>query len=173
MNSMFGKSDIENYFKAEKSESLLFMVIGGIAMLAAAGCFFLMAHAFYKGASIPFLSVGALLFVVGLTVYRRSDADRIRNVYAFDMNPQALQEIEWPRMKTVMKNFLIYRWTEIILLLAGLGLYIYFIRDIRNDFWRGFGGSLALMAAIALVADYFAEKRGREYTRGLQSLFNK
>ena len=170
---MFSKPDIERYFNAEKAESLLFMVIGGLALLAAILCFFIGKHSFYKGASIPLLCVGALLFVVGLTVYRRSDADRIRNVYAFDMNPQELKELEWPRMKTVMKNFQLYRWTEIILLVTGLALYIFFIRDFRNDFWRGLGGALALMAALALFADYFAEKRGREYTRGLESLFNK
>ena len=71
-------------------------------------------------------------------------------------------------MQQVMFNFRIYRWTEIVLLLTGAGLYVYFVRDINNDFWRGFGLALAIMSLIALVADYFAEKRGKQYLDGLR-----
>jgi hypothetical protein len=76
-------------------------------------------------------------------------------------------------MKKVMKSFVIIRWVEIILFIVGAGLYIYFIRDFRQDFWRGFGFALAIMAIVALAADYFAEKRGRVYTNGLKSFTSK
>ncbi len=89
------------------------------------------------------------------------------------MNPTELKEKELPRMKTVMKNFVTYRYTEIFLLLVGVGLYVYFIRDFKNDFWRGFGLALAFMALLALVADYFAENRGKIYTKGIESFFTK
>ena len=124
---------------------------------------------FYTGAAIPFLLVGLLLGSVGYTVYRKSDNDRARNVYAYDMNPTELRDKEMPRMKTVMKNFVIYRWVEIFLFAAGAGLYIYFIRDFKNDFWRGLGLALAVMAILALAADFFAEKRGRVYIKGIES----
>lgn len=71
-------------------------------------------------------------------------------------------------MKTVMRNFVIYRYTELFLLALGIGLYIYFIRDFNNDFWRGFGLALAVMALIALTADFFAEQRGKKYLKGLE-----
>ncbi|MBP6591345.1 MAG: hypothetical protein KA229_14635 [Chitinophagaceae bacterium] len=165
---MFNKQAIEHYFNAEKKESLFFIGIGLLALLLAMIFLFGWPGSFYKGAAIPLALVGALLGVVGYTVYRRSDADRIRNVYAFDMNPSELKDKEWPRMQQVMFNFRIYRWTEIVLLLTGAGLYVYFIRDINNDFWRGFGLALAIMSLIALVADYFAEKRGKQYLDGLR-----
>ncbi|MBL7723222.1 MAG: hypothetical protein JNK27_03690 [Chitinophagaceae bacterium] len=165
---MFTKADIEKYFKAEKAESWIFMAIG-IAGIVAAIVFFFLRREFYTGAAIPFLLVGLLLASVGYTVYRKSDNDRVRNVYAFDMNPSELKDKELPRMKTVMKNFLIYRWVEIFLFAAGAGLYIYFIRDFKNDFWRGFGLALAVMAILALAADFFAEKRGSIYTKGIES----
>jgi Ca2+/Na+ antiporter len=166
---MFTKAAIEKYFNAEKSESRVFIAIGITAIITAQFFFLIGRIPFYKGAAIPFVLIGLLLAVVGYTIYKRSDDDRKRNVYAFDMNPAELKNKELPRMKTVMRNFVLYRYTEIFLLLSGAYLFIYFIRDNRHDFWRGFGLALAIMALIALTADYFAEKRGRVYTRGLES----
>ena len=165
---MFTKTDIEKYFNAEKQESLLLLLIAVTAIIVAIVFLFFLKTNFYKGAAIPLLLIGLLLAVVGYTIYKRSDEDRKRNVYAYDMNPTQLKERELPRMKTVMKNFVIYRYTEIFLLLAGVALYIYFIRDIKHDFRRGFGLALAVMALLALAADFFAEKRATAYTKGLE-----
>lgn len=165
---MFSKADIEKYFTGEKLESLLFMVIGIAALVAAIIFFFVVKSAVFKGAALPLALVGLLLGIVGYTVYKRSDGDRIRNVYAYDMNPAELKQKELPRMEKVMKNFVIYRYTEIFLLLLGIGLYIFFIRDFTQDWWRGLGMGLAFMALLALTADYFAESRGRKYMNGLR-----
>ena len=166
---MFTKADIEKYFNAEKQESLLFLLIGLAGLIAAIIFFFSLKSNFYKGTAIPLLVIGLLLGVVGYTVYKRSDNDRQRNVYTYDMNPSELKEKEVPRMKTVLKNFIVYRYTEIFLLILGTALYIYFLKDFKHDFWRGFGLALAGMAFLALVADYFAEKRGKVYTKGIES----
>jgi hypothetical protein len=42
------------------------------------------------------------------------------------------------------------------------------MRDLSNDFWRGLGLGLAIMALLALTADFFAEKRGHVYLNGLK-----
>ena len=89
------------------------------------------------------------------------------------MNPSQLKNEEVPRMKTVMKNFLIYRYTELFLMVAGAALFIYFYRNGSNEFWKGFGLALAILALIALCADYFAEQRGKIYTDGLTSFTSK
>jgi uncharacterized membrane protein YbhN (UPF0104 family) len=170
---MFTKADIENYFIAEKQESLLFLSIGIIAIVLAVVFFFFLKTDFYKGAAIPLLLIGLLLGIIGYTVYKRSDSDRIRNVYAYDMNPSQLKNDELPRMKTVMKNFILYRYTEIALALAGIGLFFYFKQNPDRLFWKGLGLTLAIMAVTALAADYFAEKRGKIYTKGIESFINK
>lgn len=166
---MFTKTDIENYFLAEKQESWLFMAIGIAGILTAIIFFFFLKTNFYKGATIPLLLIGLLLGIVGFTVYKRSDEDIKRNIYAYDLNPSELKQKELPRMKTVLKNFVIYRYTEIFLALAGIFLFFYFRNQPDRQFWAGFGIALAVMAFLALTADYFAEKRGKIYTRGIES----
>lgn len=165
---MFAKTDIEHYFYEEKAESRVFIYLGVLAMLTALLFILFGSSRVFTGAAVPFGLIGILLTVVGYTVYRRCDNDRIRIVYAYDMNPSELKNNEIPRMKTVMRNFVIYRYTELFLALLGIGLYVYFIRDFNNDFWRGLGLGLAVMALITLAADYFAEKRGKKYLQGLE-----
>jgi hypothetical protein len=165
---MFTKTDIEKYFTAEKSESLLFMIIGAVAIILAILFFFFLKTNWHRGAAIPFLVVGVMHLAVGYTVYKRSDADRLQNVYAYDMDPSSLKTKEIPRMETVSKNFLIYRYTEMALLLAGLGLFFYFKQDAGKTFWVGLGLALAIEAAVSLGADYFAESRAKTYIKGLK-----
>ncbi|MFZ4769519.1 MAG: hypothetical protein ACOYLO_05015 [Ferruginibacter sp.] len=165
---MFAKSDIEKYFIAEKSESLLFMIIGFAAIILALVFFFYLKPNCYKGAAVPLLVVGLMHFVIGYTVYNRSDADRLQNVYAYDMNPSSLKTKEIPRMEKVNKNFVIYRYSEIVLLLAGFILFFYFKNDTTKTFWVGLGLALAIEAAVSLGTDYFAEARAKVYTTGLK-----
>lgn len=165
---MFTKADIEKYFNAEKAESFVFMGIGVVGIILALFFFFYLKTSFYKGAAIPLALVGLLLGVVGYTVYARSDSDRIRNVYAYDMNPGELKEKEIPRMETVMKNFSIYRYAEIVLAVTGIFLFFYFRQNLNRQLWAGLGIGLFVMALLALGADYFAEKRGHVYIKGLK-----
>lgn len=166
---MFSKADIEKYFIAEKQESWVFMVIGFGAIILALFFVFILKSSLYKGMAVSMAAIGMILAIIGITVYSRSDQQRIDMVYVYDMNPDKLKNEELPRMKKVMRSFVLYRWIEIVLFITGAGLYIYFIRDFRHDFWRGFGFALAFMALLALSADYFAEKRGQRYLNGLIS----
>ncbi len=170
---MFSKTDIEKYFIAEKQESLVFIGIAIAAFIAAIVFVFFLKTSFYKGAAIPLVLIGLLMGVVGYTVYSRSDKQRTDMVYAYDMNPDKLKKEELPRMKTVMKNFVIYRYVEIVLVIAGLGMFYYFSNNPTKDFWKGLGAGLFIMSILALSADYFAERRGHVYTNGLESFVSK
>jgi len=165
---MFTKADIEKYFMAEKQESLVFLIIGAIAVLLAIAFFFFLKTSFYKGAAVPLLFIGIIQIVVGFSVYNRSDEDRVRNVYSYDMEPARIKNEELPRMKTVNRNFVIYRYTEIALAIAGAGLLFYFKSDPTKNYWYGLGLTLMIQAILMLGADYFAEKRALGYTKGLE-----
>ena len=170
---MLTKEAIEKYFLAEKAESWIFMAIGIAGIVTAIIAFFFLKTSFYKGLAIPLVLVGLLLGIVGFTVYKRSDEDRIRNVYALGINPGELKQKELPRMEVVMKNFVLYRYVEIALALLGIALFFYFNSKEAQLFWKGFGMALAIMALLALTADYFAEKRGNIYLIQLKDFINK
>ncbi len=170
---MFTKADIEKYFIAEKQESLLFVIVGIIAVVIAIAFFFFLKTNFYRGAAIPLLLIGIIQIAVGYTVYKRSDGDRIRNVYAYDMNPGQLKNEELPRMQTVNKNFVIFRWIEIVLILLGAGLMFYFRNNPVNNFWYGLGITLTMQATLMLGADYFAEQRALGYVKGIEGFVDR
>lgn len=163
-------SFVHKYFMAEKQESLLFLIIGGVAVLLSVVFFFFLKTnpGFFKGAAIPLFLVGTLLGIVGYTVYARSDKQRMDVAYKMGLNRGGFIKMEeGPRMEKVMKNFVIYRYVEIGLALVGIFLFFYFKNDPLRVFWKGFGLTLAIMAITALCADYFAEKRGRVYQKEL------
>lgn len=170
---MFTKADIEKYFNAEKNESLLFIILGITAIVIALVFFFYLKTNWHKGFAIPFVVVGLMHLIVGYTVNNRSDEDRKRNVYAYDMNPAELKAKEIPRMEKVNKNFVVYRYTEIALLFISVGLFFYFRGNAEKSFWTGLGLALAIEAAVSLGADFFAEQRAHHYIKGIQSYLNQ
>ncbi len=170
---MFTKTDIEKYFTAEKSESLLFIFIGIAAVIAAIIFFFFLKTNFYKGMAWPLILIALIQISVGYSVYKRFDSDRQRNVYAYDLNPSELKSKEIPRMEQVNKNFVLYRWIEIGLAIAGLILIYIYRSNTEKSFLFGLGLGLAIQALIMLGADYFAEARAKEYTKGLKEFTQK
>ena len=173
---MFPQRDfsfIYKYFVAEKQESLLFLIVGIVAViLAVVFWFFVKSNpSFFKGAAIPLLAIGLIQIVVGYSVYSRSDKQKAYIAYNIGMEPvNYVKQTEQPRMKTVMKNFVIYRWVEIAFIITGLVLIFLYWSNPGKTFWYGFGIALAIQAAIMLGADYFAEKRGKVYTEELKKI---
>jgi len=170
---MLTKTDIEKYFIAEKQVGLVFFVIGIVAVLLAIVFFFFLRTNFYKGAAIPLIVVGLLELIAGLTIYNKSDDDRIHNVYAFDMNPYELKEKELPRMQKITKTFSIYKWVEVVLAVTGIVLIVLYRRTPERAFWFGLGITLTLQALITFSADYLAEKRAQIYRDQLEAFVKK
>ena len=173
---MFEQKDfsfIYKYFIAQKQESLLFLIVGIVAvLLAVIFWFFIKSNpSFFKGAAIPLVAIGIIQIVVGYSVYTRTDKQKAEIAYNIGMEPVAfVKQKELPRMKTVMKNFVIYRWVEIAFIITGLVLIFLFRLNADKTFWYGFGIALAIQAVIMLGADYFAEQRGKKYVNELEQI---
>jgi hypothetical protein len=148
-------SFIYRYFSGEKQESLLFLIVGIVAvLLAVVFWFFIKTNpSFFKGFAIPLLAIGLIQMVVGYSVYSRTDKQQKDIAYNMGMEPvNYIKSTELPRMKSVMKNFVIYRWVEIAFIIAGIVLIFLYRSNPGKTFWYGLGIALALQAVIMLGA---------------------
>jgi hypothetical protein len=162
---------IEKYFNSERAESMVFMLMAVIATAFAAWFWFYKPQPFLKGMACPLAVVALIHFAVGVSVYRRSPEDS-RRVTAFVQNePHKIESEEIPRMRQVMRQFAVLRWSEIGLFLAGLGLFFFFRSG--NAFWAGIGMGLAVQAGLSLFLDFLAELRGHAYLEVLLNFIKK
>lgn len=160
-------SPVVKYFTGEKAESYLFLVLGVLGFVAGIYLILTNVSIFWKGLAIPFILVSVLEIIVGVTIIIRSPKDIVRVEGYIKKEPEKIMTKEIPRMKMVMRNFMIFRNTEIALILTGI--IIYFTMT-QFDFWKGLGLGLFIQASIVLILDYFAEKRGFIYLEFLNSL---
>ncbi len=167
---MFGKTDIEKYFAAEKTTSLWIMILAGLIFLASFSIWLTQKSAFSKGLMIPTGLLLVLALIVGSTVYKRSDNDRKEMVYAFDMNPAKIQDQEIPRMEKVNGRFKTFLVIELILVVAGGVLIFLYYNKALSEFLYGLGMGLLIAGLAALTLDYFASIRSTKYLEGLKTI---
>lgn len=160
---------VVKYFNGEKAESYIFILIGVIALAMAFYFIFALKSSFWKGAAIPFIIVALLEFVVGYTIVTRSPKDIARVETFIQKEPQSIKTLEIPRMEKVMRNFVIFRYAEIALIILGIALMY---SSMNETFWRGIGLGLFIQASIVLCLDFFAERRGHIYLEYLNQLSN-
>lgn len=170
---MFTKSGIEKYFMAEKNLGLLFIIIGAIGVLAAIVFFFVMKTNWHKGAAIPFLLIGLFQLFQGYNVYTKMDGHRKAAVYAYDMNPSELKDKEIPAKEKALKNMNTFIAIEILLLVTGIALFLYFKKDTTQLLWAGLGLALAIEATLCLFVEINAKTQTAQYVKGLKELVSK
>ena len=159
---------IHDYFQAEKNESLVFVIVGTAAILS--GFYFLVVinSKFYNGLSWPLIFIAVIQIFVGTIIYFRSPTDEKRVLNFAQNSPKNIKNLEIPRMDKVMTKFKLYRYIEISLIILGL---ILFLIASPTGFWKGVGLGIIIQAAIMLLADSLAEKRGQYYLDFLKSTF--
>jgi hypothetical protein len=156
---------IKTYFSHEKAESLLFIGAGVIGTLFSLYCWMSLRKPFYNGMAFPLLILGAIQLAVGTTIYLRSPKDMERILNYATLEPEKLQDEEILRMRTVMQNFMYYRYLELLFITAGILLMFYVS---PSEFVKGVGFALFVEASLMLAGDYFAERRGEIYLQQLQ-----
>ncbi len=152
---------IQLYFKAERAESLVFIAIGIIAL--AAGMYFLFSfkQPFYTGIAWPLIIIAVIQIFVGGARHsfaNAKDVSRVETMYSTNNHALTTQEI--PRMETVMKNFVVYRFVEIAVAAVGI---ILILTQFFGSRGLGIGTGLFIQALLMLAADYFDMKRGQQY----------
>lgn len=157
--------EMTSYFTAEKQESLLFVLVGLLA-IGVAAWLWMNGHRL-KSMAYPLVAVALLQIVVGASVYMRTDTQFAALNQQLSTSPLEFKAEETQRMNVVMKNFNLYKRVEMILLVLGL-LLIAFAQ--KYDLATGIGAGLMLQAAFTLCLDMFAEARGNDYLAALGGL---
>ena len=155
------------YFQAEKSASALVLGIGGVAIVAS---FFLWrSGGVWKPMIWPLLGVAVIQLVVGASVYWRTDRQIADLTAKLQRSPQVFAAEEISRMTAVMRSFPIYRGIQIVLLVVGAALALFF-RDHWNAGWPAVGAGLMIQAGVMLLFDFYAERRGELYLEAVRRL---
>jgi hypothetical protein len=163
-------SFIQNYFKPEKYEALLFLIIGIALITFSIYAIIKFGDGFYKGFAIPVILIALVQIVVGGTVFFRTDEQVKQLEILYQENPKAFADKELARIIPVNKNFVIYRNVELAFIVVGLTLF-FFLRN--NDFWYGIGVGMFIQGALMLSLDMFAERRGNIYQKQVQAIANE
>lgn len=158
---------IQKYFYAERFESLIFMGVGAAAIALALYGWFYKTDPLWKGIAYPLVIIGLIQIAVGATVFFRTPSDILRVTEIVEKDPGRIRSEELPRMEAVLKNFVTIRYVEIAMVGIGAALIIFFG---GSPLWKGVGAGLAVQAAVSLLLDFFAEKRGHEYFEYLKTI---
>lgn len=158
-------NDMSSYFVAEKQESVIFFVVGLMA-IGLSLWLWMNGHRL-KSMAYPLVVIALMQIAVASTIYLRTDSQLSTLSAQFQATPATLKAAETARMETVMKNFSIYKTIEMLLLIMGVGMIAFFQ---RHDVAAGIGVGLVLQAAVTLTLDIFAEARGAAYLSAVQGI---
>lgn len=111
-----------------------------------------------------------LELAVGIGIFVRSPKDITRVETFLKSEPHNIGIGEIPHMKTVMRNFIIYRNVEIALI--ALSILLLFAAS-TGSFWKGVGMGLLIQTTFVLCLDFFAERRGHIYMDYLLNVAEK
>jgi hypothetical protein len=156
------QQEIVRYFLAEKYESLIFVGVGVLALCVSVWLWMSESSfaATFKAMSYPLVGVALIQIVVGGTVYLKSDKQIETFSAQVQSTPAAYKAEELKRMDVVNKNFTLYKWIEVALLLAAIASTFVVA---RNSPWYAAAIGLLIQAALMLTADLFAEHRAYHY----------
>ncbi len=163
---------IHSYFTEEKIESFFFIIIGVISIILALIFLFIIKYSFFKGLAIPLLVFGCMQVLVGTIVALRVSKDISRVEFQMNNAPQKIRTEELPRIEKVQKNFVIYQWIEIALIISGLILFCLFYNS-SQTYWKGLGLGILLQASMMFSLDMVAKKRTNNYIISLSTTLSK
>lgn len=159
------KDSLIGYFFAEKRESVVFVVVGLLAL--AIGAYVAWSGGGLRGMILPLALVGLIQIAVGGTVFTRTDAQVATLVEQLERAPAELAREETARMEKVLRGFTLYKTIELAIFALGVGLtFAYPRRPLLYSAGIGCVGQ----ASIMLVLDLFAEHRAQTYVDALRAL---
>ncbi len=98
---------IERYFNAEKSESLLFVLVGVIAIAFATYFFIKIKQPYFNGITYPLTAIALIQITVGIFVYYGSSKEIVKMNFIVQNDKSKVKTEEIPRMNIVHRSLII------------------------------------------------------------------
>ena len=153
---------LATYFRAEKQESAVFVVMGLLAIAVAMAVW--RRRPRHRAIAYPLVAIALIQLLVGGTVWARTDGQVAALVQQRGIDPAGFRASEVARMAQVMASFQVYKAIEIAMVLAG-ALLVVFAR--KRPAFVAIGLGCLLQGSAMLVFDLFAEARGRAYVEAI------
>lgn len=158
---------MRRYFTGEVQEAFWWGGAGLVSVGVGAG-FLLGGDPTLRAMSVPLLALGLLEWALAIGLWARTPGQVRALAAELARDPGAFHQRESARMRRVNQNFALYRLAELAIFfggatLAGLG----WTRGSTGALGVGLG--LALEAAVFLLLDLFAHRRGEAWERALDA----
>jgi len=152
---------LTTYFDGEKSAGLVLVGVGAIACVWAVVVRRGVSDA--AGMFWPVVVIGALQLAIGAGLAARTPSQVAGLRAQMASAPSEMLAAETQRMQKVQRSFVVIEVVELVLLVVGVALALGFKGTYRAEVGMG----LALQAAVMLVFDLLAERRGALYLAAL------
>jgi hypothetical protein len=146
---------MQEYFRGERAEALWFILPMGLTCLTFAVVVLRTQRGgFMWGVATPFVVIGLVLLVVGLTVGLRTtgQVEALTSLHQQDVAAFVAQEL--PRMAQVNRGWPVYLAAYVGFLVVGVALRF----GLQADWAQGLGMALACLGGVGLMIDGFAER---------------
>jgi hypothetical protein len=157
--------NIVKYFNGEKAQCSIGLLVA-IVFIFVSAYFLWQQQPLLKGVAYVTLLVSVLLGSICAGVVWRTPKDIARVGAFYQSAPEKMRNEELPRMEKVMSSFSMIKKVEIVLVLAGLLLFVFFG---KNDLVRGIALGLLVQGSLAYLFDHLAEARGKIYVDFLKT----
>jgi hypothetical protein len=162
-------SQLMLYFAAEKQAAVFIGSLGVISGIFAA--YLWLTASSFKAMAWPLIIIGLAQIAIGVGLFIRTDPQVAKLQEGLRVDPQATGQSEVERMTKVNRSFKVIEVIEVVVILAGVFLALFF--RTRNLTLASVGMGLFLQAAFLFVFDIFAEHRALVYTRWLLDFSQK
>ncbi|MBF2754487.1 MAG: hypothetical protein ISN29_04425 [Gammaproteobacteria bacterium AqS3] len=165
--TMIMQSAINTYFDNEKTVGMSKLILALLCLLGA--LIFYRRGPFGRGLSYPLVAIGVIEFIVGGTIYFRTD-DQVSSLLAqLQTDQAAFFAEETERMALVVANFPAYKIGQLVMVALGAiaGLYAYWR---LNMTLLGTGAGLSAAGFALWVTDASAVTEASTYYETIQQL---
>jgi hypothetical protein len=160
---------ILKFYKAQKAQGLLFILIGFIATIISLLLLLNVNNVFSKGIILPLFLIGILQVYFGINTLKNTPIHLLLVQEFVKENIASMSNIEIP---FIHKEILFQKKViNIFLFLIALAVLFLFVFN-NTLFLQGIGMGLFIQSLIVITANYFAEQRSQIYLKWLNDYYN-